>query len=81
MKSESRKELPQFEIANQKSFSDLVNAIRENPAPIAFIGAGVSRDVGYPSWGMLLDRLHEATYTAAARRSSEAKSLKASSPW
>jgi NAD-dependent SIR2 family protein deacetylase len=76
MKSKKVDESMKFETANRESFADLVNAMNESLAPVAFIGAGVSRDAGYPSWGMLLDRLHEATYSEKTRRSAEAKSLK-----
>jgi len=45
-------------VENGHAFDALLKALNEN-RPLALIGAGVSVRAGYPSWGRLLQRLHE----------------------
>lgn len=43
-----------------ETFEDLVRAMRRRPRPLAFLGAGVSVDSGYPTWAGLLAKLKGA---------------------
>lgn len=43
---------------NEGAFINLVKLLQKNEA-LAFIGAGLSVDAGYPTWTGLLDELHE----------------------
>lgn len=43
---------------NLRACADLIHSLHK-PGAIAFVGAGVSVEAGYPSWSKLLDDLHE----------------------
>jgi hypothetical protein len=41
---------------NRKAYQDLVDLIRSH-RPLAFVGAGVTIPLGYPTWPLLIERL------------------------
>lgn len=45
---------------NRQAFEKLARAMRAPIRPLALVGAGVSVRAGFPTWGTLLDRLHES---------------------
>ena len=46
-------------VAEDEAFKELVALMRRQPAPLALIGAGVSRASGYPDWRELLAKLSD----------------------
>lgn len=54
---------------NQAKFNELVNAYSQNPYfIIPFVGAGMTADLGYPTWNELLKILTSAIYDTKDRK-------------
>lgn len=47
------------EQANREAFKRLCAAMSGSAKPLALVGAGTSVRAGFPTWGALLDRMHE----------------------
>jgi hypothetical protein len=50
------------DIHNQAAFRRLHAVLKQPIKPIAFVGAGISVDAGYPDWRNLLDQLHKRAF-------------------
>ncbi len=50
------------DVHNRLAFRRLHEVLKKPLKPIAFVGAGISVDAGYPDWKILLDQLHRCAF-------------------